>query len=134
MSVTADAKCGLGILLSDGADAQCFSQAGNVNPAGQQQPKLPSSGAFDSIGCWTDSASARTLTGGSVGGTSLAIRYSTRPRTFQPRPPSGMVSDCYPLVRLGISPLAAYIPRQGTNAQSEARCRRRAVYLRAIRA
>jgi hypothetical protein len=63
--VTADAKCGLGILLTDGADAQCFSLAGNVNPSGEQQPELPSAGTFNSIGCWTDSINARTLTGGS---------------------------------------------------------------------
>lgn len=72
--VTADGKCGIGILLSDGADAQCFSQAGNANPSGRQQPELPSSGTFNSIGCWTDSMSARTLTGGTSTASDMTVQ------------------------------------------------------------
>ncbi len=64
-SIPISGACGLGVLIAEGADADCFSKARDVVPNGQIVTEKPSAGTFNTIGCWTDSVSARALTGGS---------------------------------------------------------------------
>jgi hypothetical protein len=74
VSLATNATCGFGILVADGAaNNGCFAKAINVVPSGAAPSEKLFAGAFNSIGCYTDSTTARTLAEGNAVAADMSV-------------------------------------------------------------
>ena len=67
------------MLVAEGADAMpCFSRAINAVPAGVAPATKPGAGTFTYLGCYSDSAQARSLAAGSRTAANMTVEECVR--------------------------------------------------------